>query len=801
MFNQLITSFFRSLRKDKGYSTINVLGFTIGMASFILIVLFVLFELSYDRFYEKSDRTYRLCIQARIGDTWIDQTYSSARNFTELRERFPEIEEGVKIVNLTDVVLKIGDRFFTEPTMAFADSTYFNVFDRQLNYGFDKTALNRPNTLAMSASGAQRFFGDKNPVGEVIEMDLPILGKAQFEVTAVYEDIPDNSHFHFDLIGSLVSFPGLINNQGWSANNFTTYFVLHPEATAEDLETKFEDYVINQFGADQYDEWTSTGNFWSFYLQPLTDIHLRSDLNGEFESNGNIRYIYIFSVIAFFVLVIAIINFVNISTARSIKRSREVGIRKIVGSSRSLLIGQFLVESVILTLFSLALAILAAKLILPWYNDWLNKELGFSLFTQAWIIPGLIVVGILIGILSGIYPALFLASFKPVRVLKAQKEAIKRGIGLRDILVIIQFAASIFLIIGTLMVNRQMQYLQNTDLGFDRDNLMVVRTPPSFAPQYDAFERELEKQSVIRDVESASGLPAYSFNNLGFRAEGVDESFTLNVFSGDFNLDQTLGLELVEGRFLNESFPTDSNAMLINESTVRTLKLEEPLKARFRLNSNNAQYLQVVGVVKDFHYESMHTEIRPLGIFHNSAIRNGLRFALVRFEPGSTQSAIEEVQKTWNRLMPGNPFVYSFLDDDLNDLYGNERQTGQVFMMLSILAIIVASLGLLGLAGFMVRQQTRHIAVRKVFGASAVSIVLLFVMKFSRWILVAFVVAAPIAWWIMNQWLQNFQYRTTLAWWLFPLACLVAWLVAFFTIVATTSKAAQTNPAISLQYE
>ena len=800
MISKLFLAFFRNFRKDKTYSLINLFGFTIGISSFLLILLFVSHELSYDRYHANADRVYRLCIRAMIGDTRINQTFSSSRNFREMSSLFPEIESGTKFISLDNGTVKLGDRVFSERNIMFADSTVFDLFTLPLIYGNKEYVLNRPNTVALSESYAKKYFSVENPVGEVLRFELPYLGDIDFEITGVFRDIPVNSHNHYDILGSLVSFPDLINSDGWSNNNFVSYFLLHEGTNIKGLEDKMLQYAKESIGADRYNEWASQGNFWEFFLQPLPDIHLKSDLNGEFEANGNIKNVYIFSVIAFFVLIIACINFMNLATARSARRAREVGIRKVAGSGRGRLIFQFLIESVVLTLVSVLIALMLVKFALPLFNDWLGLSLGFGIIGFGKMLLLSLAAGIFIGLLAGLYPAFFLSAYKPVKVLKSQSIPARGGLGLRNALVIFQFAASVFLIIGTLTVNRQMKFLKNTDVGFNRENVMVITGQPSFQPHFEAFREELSGIPAVKHVTGARTLPGYSFSNLGFHAEEVEQSFTLNVYVGDEELDDVLGLEMAEGHFFSTEFPSDTSGAILNETAVRVLGYDDPLGKWVSTNSPPVRY-PVIGVVRDFNYESMHSEVRPMVIMHRKGFISNLSYIGVRFEGATANEISSTAEKLWAKMLPGTPFDYTFLDDTYENLYRNEKQTGQVFSFLAILAILVACLGLLGLAAFMTQQKTRQIAVRKVFGASVAQIVSLLSFRFAGWVLLAFVIACPFGWWIMTNWLRNFEYKTGPAWWVFPVSGLAALAIALLTISSVSYKAARMNPADALKHE
>jgi putative ABC transport system permease protein len=801
MVRALFTTFLRNLKKNKFFSIINIFGFTLGIVSVILILLFVFSELSYDRYNDKADRIYRLCIKALIGDTRINQTYSSARNFREMKARFPEIENGVKFVDLSNGMIRSGERTFSEPVLIFSDSTVFEVFTMPFVLGNPKTALNRPNTVVLSETGARKYFGDANPLGKDMEMDLPF-GKIHFAVTGVIKDIPKNSHFHFDVLGSLVSFPEMINSDGWSNNNFKSYFLLKPGTSAKSLEAKFTDYVIESFGAKNYEAAIAAGNSWDFFLQPLRSIHLKSDLNGEFEPNGNIRYVYIFSIIAFFVLVIASINFMNLSTAKSVRRAREVGIRKVVGSTKGQLIRQFLGESLIMAMTSLVLAVVTVELLLPAFSDWLGRKLTLDILSEPWLILALVGMTLVIGILAGLYPAFVLSSFRPARVLKSQSVNEKRGMSLRNILVIIQFGASIFLITGTLAINKQLRFIRNSDIGFNKDNLLILRTPPSFSPVTASFKEEMLKQSGIESVSASSSLPGFGFTNLGFRAEKVERGFALNIISCDPEYFKTMGLTVSNGRFLSTDYLSDSSGIVLNETAVKVLGMKDPLGSKMSTQGNPPVNFKVVGVVKDFNYESVHSEVRPIGlVFQNGALQMTPEYLTIRFKPGNDQKVKQAAEHTWEKLFPGMPFRYSFMEDDYNQMYRNEIQTSQVFSLLALLTMIVAILGLLGLVSYMAQQRTREIAVRKVFGAQVNQIMSLLTWKFTRLILVSFVIACPVAWWVMTGWLRNFVYRVPLSAWIFLVSGTVALLVAIITVNAITYRAATAGPAESLKYE
>lgn len=797
MTNITFKFFFKNIRKNAAFSVINIFGLTLGITSFLLIMLFVFSELSYDRYNEKADRIYRLGIRAKIGDTRINQTGSSSRMFREMSEKYPEIETGVKFLSWNNVLVKVGEKTFSEPAMTFVDSTVFNVFTFPMLLGDPASALARPGTAVLSETVAMKYFGNQNPVGKIIEIDTS--GFGQFEITGVYKDIPSNSHFHFGLMASLTSFPRFLSEREWTANMFVSYFLLRPGASATELENKFKKYTIETIGEESYQREVAKGNFWEFFLQPLTSIHLHSDLNDEFEPNGNFSYVFTFIVIAFFVLIIACINFMNLSTARSMLRAKEVGIKKAAGSSRGRLISQFLLESVILTFCSLIIAIIIVRILLPVYSGWLEREISLGLTSSPWIIPGLLLFGGVVGVFAGLYPAFVLSSFSPVKVLKTHVIPEVKGIGLRSVLVIIQFAASILLIIGTVVITRQLNFIRNKDIGFIKENLLILRTPAHFASVREVFEQEMKQYPGIRELTSSNTLPGFPFSNWGFGAEGIDHGFTLNLMSCDDNFANVLGLQMAQGRFFSRDYPTDSSGIILNETAVRVLGLSNPIGTKMFDGGTPRGHYHVIGIVKDFNYESVHTEIRPMGLV-NLNIRPGAYFT-IRFEPGKSGEITNRVKLAWEKLMPGTPISCSYMEDDFNNLYRNEIRTQQVFSILALLAIIVAVVGLLGLASFMAQQRTREIAIRKVSGATAFQIIALLTGKFVRWVLVSFILASPIAWLLMKRWLEDFAFRVTLSPWVFVLSGAIAMALVIITVSLVIFRAARLNPAESMKYE
>ena len=803
MFINFIKVACRNIIRYKSFSFINILGLAIGIACSILIMLFVFYETSYDSYHEKADRIYRVAVRASIGDTKIHQTYSSAITFLKLLEEFPEIERGVKFLNIGQVPVRYQDKIHYETKFFAVDSTFFDVFSVPLISGDPKTVLIEPNTMVISESTARRYFGRADVAGESLTVEFSYgLGEIVFTITGVSEDIPSNSHFHYDFLVSLTSFPDLINNTGWTSNNFISYLVLYEGTSKDSLEVKLKDFTRKYMGGESFDEWVARGNYWEYFLQPLKDIHLTSDLNGEFEPNGNITYVYIFSVIGFIILLIACINFMNLTTAKSSLRVREVGMRKVMGSSRNRLIWQFITESVFLSYIAFIIGIIIVESLMPAYRNFVGRPLEIHYFDNWIVIPSLLILGLVVGIISGLYPAFLLSSFKPVMILKGQTGSGKSGFWLRNILVILQFSISIFLIISTLVIYQQLLYFQNKELGFDKEQVLVIHNPGSLGDNVESLKEILRKQSTILSVSGSASLPGTGFSNIGFGAEGVEESFTLNLCICDYDFLKTLKIKLVDGRFFLREFPTDSAAAVLNQKAVELLAWDDPLGKKINNWSDNRGNFHVIGIIEDYHYESLHSEIRPQALFLSGGYYKwDESYISVRLQKDQIRSTINEIEKIWNEFVPDAPFEYSFLDDDYEHLYDNEIRTRKLFAIFSLLAIFIACLGLYGLASYIAEQKVGEIGIRKVLGANVAGIVSQLNLSFTKWVLIANIFAWPLAWFAMKRWLQNFAYCIDIPWWAFLAGALLAILIAVIITSLQTIRAALQNPAESLRYE
>jgi putative ABC transport system permease protein len=792
---------FRNIKKHKAFSAINIVGLAVGIACSILIWLFVSHERGYDRFHEKADRIYRLALRASLGDTKMNQTQTSSEVFRRLAAEFPEIEKGVKFFNPGRTPVILEDRTFYESRLYAVDASFFEVFTFPLIDGNPQTVLAEPNSMILSKATAEKYFGTTDVVGSTIRTDFShSAGSTIFHVTGISEDVPDNSHFHYDILVSSSTFPALINSKGWGETNFISYLLLRPGTSKDWFDEKLKEFTRRNLGGQGFDEWVAEGNYWGYYLQPITEIHLNSDLNGEFEANGNHTYIVIFSVISVIILLIACINFMNLSTAKSSLRAKEIGVRKVVGSGRRELIKQFLSESVLLSFISLALGLAAIQILLPAYRNFVGRQLSMPYLDNVAVIPSLLALGLVVGLISGSYPAFFLSSFQPISVFRGTSGRSSGSSLLRNILVVFQFAISIFLIAGTLVVFQQLKFFQNKRLGFEKEQVLVVRNSGSLGIRISSFKETLRQNSQVADVSGSNTLPSQSFSNLTFTSKDVANKFNLNLCVCDYEFLKTLKLEMAEGRFFSQEFSTDTQAVILNERAAKVLGWENPIGKN--IWSPNVGKLSVIGVIKDYHYESLHQEIRPLALLLAAgSLQNSEDYISVRLSTEDVFGTVRYIGNTWNSFAPGDPFEYSFLDKDFENLYANEKQIRSLFTVFSFLAIFISCLGLFGLASFLADLKTKEIGVRKVLGATVPDIVLHLTKGFTKGIALANIIAWPLAYFAMNKWLQQFAYRTGIGFWIFILSGILALGIAFLTVSYHTFKAATSNPVDSLRYE
>lgn len=806
MFKNYIKTAWRSLKRNKIFSFINVFGLSVGLACCMLICAYVYSELNYDQYPAQAKQMYRVGLRSVENNGVSEYPMVDIAVGQGIKNMFPEVLETTRLTGRGPVFIKYNDRQFKEEHVQMIDANFLRLFSIPLIDGDDKACFTEPNSMVVTRAMANKYFGDQEAVGKSVTID----GKP-YKVTGVIDKVPDDSHFHGDAFLNLAPF---VKNakQTWSNIGFFTYVVLDRNTNPKKLEASFPE-MVRKFVVPEiaHDMGTSTAeasksvNSFLFFLQPLSDIHLHSATKYELEPNGDIHYVYIFGALAAFILILACINFTNLSTASSARRSKEVGIRKVLGSEKGGLVSQFLTESVMLTFWALLLALGMVYLLLPLFNNLAGKhiDLGFFLSPKALLIE--LFTAFAVGILAGIYPAFFLSSFKIIAVLKGNSATKAEGKGvLRSGLIIFQFAVSTALIISTFVVYQQLHYMQNKKLGYDKDQMLVINDAYTLGRNVDAFKNQLLRNPQVLNATISSSVPGKLTGVDGtqidakeFDEKGGHAEIHTNIYHIDESYVPTLGLQVIKGRNFYQSFPRDSMSVVVNEALIKGLGWgnTNPI-GKTIVRSARTQYT-VVGVVKDFHYASARQKIAPLMLLsgHNTGS------VILKIKTGDVKSLIANIKTEWDNFRPEAPFSYSFLDEQYASLYASEQQTGKIFTVFSCIALIIASLGLFGLAAFMIRLRVKEIGIRKVLGASTGSITVMLSKEFLRLIVIASIISFPVTWFAMNKWLQDFAYRISIQWWVFILAGGIALLVAGITISFQSVKAALANPVKSLRSE
>jgi putative ABC transport system permease protein len=810
MFRNYLMVALRNLRRHKGYSFINIAGLSIGMACGILIAIFVFYEFSFDKHHEKARHIYR--VGAQFGPS-IDMrgAFSAPPMAQALLDDFPEIVHAARYSPWPrNYLVSIGEKKFLEKGIKYADASIFDVFTIPFIAGDPKSALSDPFTIVITEDIARKYFGDENPLGKSLNFEDR---KEDYLITGVVKNCPGNSHFQFDMIASYISRPGS-RDTSWMGHSLFTYVVLQEGVSPSQLEAKFPNFILRHYGPQflaqtgtRYEDYLKDEkNYYGYFLEPLLDIHLRSDTNENLSLRGRIVYIYIFSIIAIFILLLACINYMNLSTARFSQRSKEVGIRKVLGSDKKQLVFQFVGESILFSFIALLLSILTVKAVLPAFSNLADRQLSFQLSSNVYLLPVLIGYALLVGVLAGSYPAFFLSTSQPAHTIKGSLYKKTQGnLVLRRVLVVLQFSITVFIFLGTFVISSQLKYVQNRKLGFDKEQIVVIHRAYSLGHQADAFKQELLKYPSILTVSNTDSLPGRHFDPNGHRLEGrlSTEEYTLYTMYGDQDFLKLLNLEIVEGRYFSRDIPTDAtSAVVINEEAVRELGLKEPIGKRFHKEFGGAkegEFVTIIGVLKDFHFQSLHHEILPM-IIRPLSEREWF-YTSIKIRPENIKESLGLIEKTWGKLSGGQPFEYSFLDEDFNNLYRAEQRTGKISAIFFFLAIFLACLGLLGLVSFSVQQRTKEIGIRKVLGASVSRIIYLLSREVMILVIVSTFVASPVAYFAMSCWLQNFAFRIKMTAWMFILAAGAILFMAILTISYQAIKAAWANPADALKYE
>jgi len=792
----------RNILKQKFYSLINILGLTIGIVATLFIILYVTDELSFDRFNSNIERMYRVGLNGRLAGQEVHVNYTPPPLATAMVNEVPGVEQSLRIWEWGDVVIRYEDKVFTEDLIFHADSNFFKFFSFQLLEGDPVTALKEPNSIVLSESMANKFFGDGEKLGRIITFSND--NKAM-KVTGVIQDPPHNSHFKYNYLVSFSSNDFGKSDQ-WLSNSLHTYFIVQEDTNPDNvlaslnsnLIPKYVGPQIQQFLGMSLEKFIEQDGAYGYFINPVKDIHLFSDVDGELEPPGDIAYIYIFSAIGLFILIIAAINFMNLSTAKSSGRAREVGMRKTLGSLKSQLIGQFLFESMIYSVIAVFLAVIFVAFLLPQFNLIAGKDVVFGQLADPAMIVGVIGLTLLIGFLAGSYPAFYLTRFKVTDVFKGSAaKGTKSGL-IRGVLVVLQFAISILLIICTFLVYNQLQYTQNKNLGFDKEKVLVISNADRLGNNRQAFKDALQNDvNIIAASYSNNVIPGVN-NTTIFRKPESEEDHIIGVYYADHEHIDVMGFSVIAGRNFSRDFPSDSSAMLVNEAVVKEMGWQNPIGEKLiSFNGPKPSEITVVGVLKDYNFESLRANIRPililLGNFGNDMT--------VRYKLDDPKEAIKLIESKWREVAPEEPFEFTFLDERFDELYRSEQRLGVLFTIFTGLAIFIACLGLFGLAAFTAEQRTKEIGIRKAMGASSFSIVRLLSTEFVNFILVAFILSIYPAYYFISGWLENFAYRIEINWLVFLLSGILALFVALLTVSIQSVKASHLNPANTLRYE
>ena len=782
----------------------------------LLILSYIINERSYDKFNTNAKDIRR-----------VTRIFYAAKNVESLhlsaiappfgpllQSAFPDIKKITRVLPIGSTAFHYKDKLFDEKNSAFADENFFDFFTVPVVIGDHNNALKEPYSIMLSETMAKKYFGDSDPINKGIFLDNDFLGKIthDFKVTGVFKSFPANSHMHPEILMSFSTLKdpviygenGLANDFG--GNAFYTYLLFPKDYNTDRIESQLPDFLDKYVHLDGTGGNAKTHDGTKLTFEKLTDIHLRSHLDDEFEENGDIKRVYIFSAIALFILLIACINYMNLSTARSVLRAKEIGIRKVIGAQRKEIIGQFLSESLLITWLALAMAMMATTFLLPMINHLANTNLAFNSLLQWQILLPLLLLPFIIGLISGIYPAIFMSSFLPVKVLKGIVKTGSGGVSFRKVLVVLQFSISIILIVATTVVYRQLQYIQKIDLGFSKDAVLTMAYVGQLDPQYDAFKADLLKNEAIKDVGRSSRIPSgrlLDYQNGSVSVDGVMKPIQgdLKSISTDYGFIPTYGMKMAAGRNFSEEFSTDTNNYIINEAAVRSLGWKTPQDAIGNDITYGDTRGKVIGIVKDFHFESLHQAITPLLFGMPPPGKSNYHVISVKVDSRNVQSAVSSLQATWHKYLPETRFDFTFLDDKFAQLYSSEQQQGKLFTIFSCIAIFIACLGLFGLSAFTIAQRVKEIGVRKILGASVRQIVLELSKDFLLLVLISAVIAIPVAGWSMHKWLADFAFHTEISWWIFAAAGIIALIIAFVTISFQSIKAALANPVKSLRSE
>ncbi len=797
---------FRNMAKNKIFAAINLIGLTTGICASVFILLYVVDELSYDRFYPEAENIYRMQLHGKMSDQEIHTVTTNSVLGTAMVAEIPGVIHSTRMDDFSgEWTFRKGDMVYAEEKVFTADSSYFEVFSHPFLQGSKEGALTGPNKVVLTEKLARKYFGDSPAVGETLTLGDD---HTEYMVTGVIRDVPANTHLYFEALLSMESFPYMNSQENaWLNNSYFTYVTMQPGTDISEVESILKEMVyenvspvFQQFMGKSLEELEKEGQIYKYYAVPMLDVHLKSSVKDEAQPQGNIDNVYIMAAIGLFIMIIACINFMNLSTAKSAGRAKEVGLRKTMGSSKKRLVGQFLSESTLYAVLSTILALAIVSIFLPYFNDLAGKSLDLSNMARPGIILGIVLIVLLIGVLAGTYPAFYLTSFEIAETLKGKIRSGMRSAGIRSFLVTFQFWISILLVICTAIVYQQIQFMRDRNLGFDKEKVIMVENMNRLGNNVKVMEDKLNASAGIGSTSFSNNVLPGTNNTTLFRVDGEEDDHILGTYYVDEDYDETLGLEMSEGRFFSKDFPSDSMAVILNEAAVREFGLENPLEARImNFNFEVPTSMQVIGVIKDFNFESIKIGVRPLILLRIGQETDNVLY--VRYDGTNAGNIVSELEDTWNMLSQGDPIEFSFLNQEFDNLFRAEQRLGKLFTIFTGMAILIACLGLFGLASFIAEQRRKEIGVRKVLGASIWNIIGNMSFDFIKLVVIAFVLAVFPAWYIMDRWLNDFSAHIDIEVWVFLLGGILAIGVAWLTVGYQSYKAARANPVKSLRYE
>ncbi len=792
----------RNILKHKFFAAINLLGMSVGITACLLLIMFVKDELSYDRFHKDVDRIYQVGLHGKIGGQDIRVSNTCPPLAHALVAEVPEVEASTKVAQFFgEPTITYGDKSFVEPSVIYADSNFFEFFTFDLLKGDPKSVLKEPHSVVLTEESAKKYFGSEEAMGKLLAIGN---NTTTYKVTGVVRRAPSNSHFHFQFILSSNS-EDYLKSTVWLNNYLFTYLRMNRDATVAGVEKKIDQLVVKYVGPEiekfmgtTLKQMQDNGGAYGFYLTKLTDIHLRSTSQGDIEPGGNLLYVYGFGMIAGFIIVIACINFMNMSTAQSAGRAKEVGLRKTLGSHRGQMIGQFLSESMIYALLAMTVSVIAAWALLPSFNTLAGKELSSASLWNPKFAIEIVGVILVVGLIAGSYPAFYLTSFKAVEVLKGKIRSGMKSQGVRSGLVVFQFWISIVLMISTVMVFNQLRYMQDRDIGFDKHHVLYVTNVGRLGTGQEAFRNSIRELAGVKTVSFTNNTFPGVNNTTVFKAAESEQDHIMGLFFTDEEMLDVMKFKMVQGRYFSKEFPSDSTAIVMNEAAIREFGWKDPLNETviYKGDGTHEQRLRVIGVFRDFNFESLKSQVRPVAAMYSKT--NGT--LAVRYD-GNPKYFVQSVETAWKKAASGAPFQFKFLDENFDELFRGEQRMSQLFTVFAGLAIFIACLGLFALAAFTAEQRTKEIGIRKAMGASVPSLTILISREFTVLVIIAFGLAVVPTWLGVNWWLQTFAYRAPIAIWAFVASGVAAVVVAWLTVAYQSLKAASTNPVTALRYE